>query len=220
MFKRSKSNISSRHSSESGRLEQDSQQGDLQDNNENGQNQDQTGSQASRPPSRQNSRQSNGQQSRPPSRTSRRASRATRRQRSKASSRHGSNQRSRPGSQDSMVSDFSWHESHQDTSMGDHSRNNLEKRPTLEQIKKINYMENHPMGHIFTQVIRTTNEAAVQGQFSAGPKKNINPKTVDVYEVAELFSSLHGLEEDKLQEVNSCIRSVRAEMADLKHELR
>ena len=112
------------------------------------------------------------------------------------------------------------HETHQNSSRGDRSEKNSEKRPTAEQLKKIRYMEKHPMGRIFTQVIRTANEAAVQGQFAAGPKKDINPKTIDVYEVAELFSNLNGLEEDKFHEVNSCIRSVGAEMADLRHEIK
>ena len=112
------------------------------------------------------------------------------------------------------------YDSDQDTGRGERARKNWAKRPTLDQIKMINQMENHPMGRIFSQVIRTANEAAVQGQFAAGPKKDINPKTVDVYEIAELFSSLNGLEENKFEDVNNNVRAIGSLVADLQHEMR
>ena len=238
--KRSKSAGSSRRSSISGKSGNDNRQDDAQlnmdqsqqqqenvilDQNNDSQGEDRSGGrqpsrtasrQQSRPPSGQRSRPQSQQRSRPNSRNSRKASRAPSKQQSRASSAR----RSRPNSQDSIDLGSLHCDSDQDTGRGERAKKNWTKRPTLEQIKMINRMENHPMGRIFSQVIRTANEAAVQGQFAAGPKKDINPKTIDVYEIAELFSSLNSFEENKFEDVTNNIRSIGALVADLQHEMR
>ena len=81
-------------------------------------------------------------------------------------------------------------------------------------------MEKHPLGRILTRIVRSTNEAAVQSQQNAGSRRNINPSTVDILEIAELFANSNLLETMRDDMAHQQLCSMGRHVAELEDKIK